>query len=468
MKNTLTYLAIIVLLLPQVSLATSFNPNNIINDEILQNKDAMDLFDIQAFLQEKNSSLANFVTEFQDGTNRKASYIIYNSAQQYNINPKYLLVKLQKEQSLVTETNPSQKQLDWATGFGVCDACSKDDLDIQDYKGFNNQVESAAAVMRSYYNKVNTQTWIKKAGQTYNIDGENITPMNNATAFLYTYTPHLHGNENFWTIWQAWFVQSYPDGTLAKTKDDATIYLIQDSKKRKISNMTSLITRFNPKLIITIPQTEINKLEYGNEIKLPNYAIVKDGLDYYLLDNEYKRKFTNYDVVKQIGYNPDEIIDVTNSDLSDYTLGKPITLEEKNITGRVVKLKTGDSLYYIKGNTYSPILDENTAKINFPNLKIEDVEANEFSNLTSIDPIIPKDGHLIGIQGNPNIYVMENGKKRHIIDEKTFDTYGYNWSNIVWIDFFAGLIIPNGEPLYLIEQIDNLDTVTTTSSTTNL
>jgi len=466
MKKTITYLVIISMLIPQISLATEFNPNYIISDETLQNKDAMNLTDIQVFLQEKNSTLTNFVTEYQDGQNRQASYIIYNSAQQYNINPKYLLVKLQKEQSLITETNPSQKQLDWATGFGVCDDCSKDDSNIQDYKGFANQVESAALVIRSYYNKVNSQNWIKRAGQTYIIDGESVTPANNATAFLYTYTPHLHGNENFWTIWQTWFEQSYPDGTLAKTKDDPTIYLIQNGQKRKFDNMTSLLTRFDTKLIVTVPQSELDKLEYGNNIKLPNYAIVKDGSDYYLLDNEYKRKFDSYDVVRQIGYNPDEVIEVANTDLADYTTGQAISLEEKNVTGRIVKLKNSESLYYIKGNTYSPILDKNTAKINFPTLEIETVDSSEFANLTSINPVIPKNGSLIGIEGNPNIYVMENGKKRHITDEKAFNTYGYNWNNIVWIDFYAGLIIPDGEALQLVEQIDNLDVVTTSSTPT--
>lgn len=467
MNKALVSLLITTLLLPQISLATSFNPNYIISDETLQNKDSMDIYDIQAFLQEKNSTLANFVTDYQDTGKRKASYIIYDSAQKYTINPAYLLVKLQKEQSLITAKNPTQNQLDWATGFGVCDSCSKSDSGIQDYRGFGNQVESAALVIRSYYNKVATQNWIKRAGETYNIDGLDVTPANNATAFLYTYTPHLHGNENFWTIWQDWFEQSYPDGTLARTIDSPDVYLIQDGQKRKIANMTSLLTRFDPKLILTIPQSELNKLEEGNSIKLPNYAIAHDGLNYYLLDNDYKRQFTNYDVVRQIGYNPDEIIEVNSSDLDGYTTGEPISLDEKNITGRVVKLKTGENLYYIKGNTYSPILDKNTAKINFPNLEIEEVDSSEFDKLTSINPVIPKNGSLIGLSGNPNIYVMENGKKRHIADEKTFNTYGYNWHNIVWIDFFAGLIIPDGEPLHLLEQVDNLDTTSSTSLTTN-
>ncbi|PIZ96272.1 MAG: hypothetical protein COX80_01685 [Candidatus Magasanikbacteria bacterium CG_4_10_14_0_2_um_filter_33_14] len=460
MKKSLTFLTIISLLLPNISLATEFNPNFIITDEAMQNKDAMNATDIQVFLQEKNSYLSDFVTEYIDGTNRKASYIIYDSAQKYNISPKYLLVKLQKEQSLVTEDSPTQKQLDWATGFAVCDSCAMDDPKIQEYKGFVNQVDSAAAVMRSYYNKYVSQSWIKRAGQSYTIDGEIVTPANNATAFLYTYTPHLHGNENFWTIWQAWFEQSYPDGTLAKTSDSSDIYLIQDGKKRKIANMTSLVTRFDQNLIITIPASELAKLEAGSEIKLPNYAIVNAPSGYYLLDYEYKRKFDSYDVVKKIGYNPDEVIDVTESDLNDYSLGEPISLNEENVTGKLLKLKVNGEMYYIKGNKYYPIIDKNIAKINFPDLTIEDAEVSEFSTLNRMDPILPKDGSIIGIEGSPYIYVMENGKKRHIADEKAFNTFGYNWNNIIWLNFYSGLIIPDGQALQLIEQLDTLDMAT--------
>jgi len=463
MKKPILFLAIFGLILPNFVLAVSFNPNFILSDEALQNKDTMNVSDIQIFLESKNSSLSNFITEYLDGNQQKASSIIYNSAQKYNINPKYLLVKLQKEQSLVTDQTPSQKQLDWATGFAVCDSCAMDDPTIQEYKGFTNQVDSAAGVMRSYYEKYPTQAWIKRAGQTYNIDGQEVTPTTNATAFLYTYTPHLHGNENFWNIWHAWFEQSYPDGTLAKTKEDPTVYLLLDGKKRRIANMTSLVTRFNPKLIVVVPKTELDKMSEGTAIKLPNYAIVKSESGYYLLDYDYKRKFDSYDVVRQIGYNPDEIIEVTENDLADYILGKNISADLKDITGRLVKLQGTNSYYYIKDNTYAPISDERIAKLNFPNLSVETVTSAVFNDLDKIESIMPKDGSLIGVEGSPAIYVIENGKKRHITNEQTFNAYGYNWKNIVWINLFAGLYIPDGESLQLIEQLDTLDVITTTT-----
>jgi len=461
MKKIITYFCAFFLLMPQISLSAEFNPNFIITDEALQNKDTMTVSDIQIFLEEKNSALADFITEYQDGSRQKASTIIYNSAQKYNINPKYLLVKLQKEQSLITEKNPSQKQLDWATGYAVCDSCSKDDPDIQEYKGFAKQVDKAADVMRGYYEKVSSQAWIKRAGQTYNIDEQDITPATNATAFLYTYTPHLHGNQNFWTIWQSWFEQSYPDGTLAKTSTDTTVYLIQNGKKRKISNMTSLITRFDPKLIITITKSELDKLEEGIEIKLPNYAIVSSPSGYYLLDYDYKRKFDSYDVVRAIGYNPAEIMEVTDTELSEYLPGKNISADVKDLTGRLVQLKGTNNFYYIKDDTYAPILDKKIIQLNFPNLTIDKVDNSAFNNLNKTEPILPKNGTIIGVEGEATIYVMENGKKRHINNEETFLQYGYNWKNVVWISFSAALIIPEGQPLQLIEQLDNLDVVTT-------
>ena len=73
-----------------------------------------------------------------------------------------------------------------------------DDPKIQKNKGFGKQVDSAAGIMRWYYDNVGKQGFIKKKDTTYTISGESVTPKTMATAFLYTYTPHRQGNENFW------------------------------------------------------------------------------------------------------------------------------------------------------------------------------------------------------------------------------------------------------------------------------
>jgi len=192
----------VLLTLPSTVFGADFDPNFIISDDEMQNWTSMDIHDIQAFLDEKGGYIANHKTEDWEGTLRLVADIIWRASKESQINPKYLLVKLQKEQSLITAKDPTQKQLDWATGYGVCDSCKMTDPDIQKYKGFGTQVDRAAGIMRWYYDHLNTESWIKRAGQTYTIDGESITPQSNATGFLYSYTPHIHGNENFWNLWQ--------------------------------------------------------------------------------------------------------------------------------------------------------------------------------------------------------------------------------------------------------------------------
>jgi len=313
-KRSIFFVYTILLTIPSALFATDFDPNFIISDEEMQNWTAMDLHDIEAFLNEKNGYISNYRSDDWEGTRRLSADIIYRAAKESKLNPKYLLVKLQKEQSLITDENPSQKQLDWATGYGVCDSCKMTDPDIQKYKGFGTQIDRAAGIIRWYYDHMVSESWIKRAGQTYTIDGEYVTPKSNATGFLYSYTPHIHGNENFWKLWQSWFDQVYPDGTLLQGIGKSDIYVLKNSKKYKFKNITSFTTRYDPKMIVTVPQSELSRYETGGTISLPNYSIVKQGTNYYLLDYDYKRKFASYDVVKSLGYNPDEIIDVTSSD----------------------------------------------------------------------------------------------------------------------------------------------------------
>ena len=43
------------------------------------------------------------------------------------------------------------------------------------------------------------------------------------------------------------------------------------------------------------------------------------------------------------------------------------------------------------------------------------------------------DGMLIKYEGNPTVYLMENGQKRPILSKKAFDKNGFNWARIILI-----------------------------------
>ncbi len=454
--------SIMLVLFPSFLAAeTEFNPNFLISDEEMQSYQSMNREDIQAFLNDKKGAIRSMKFPDKDNMSREASDIIYRAAQEHRINPKYLLVKLQKEQSLISEDNPTQKQLDWATGYGICDNCSMSDPALQKHRGFGTQVDSAAGIIRWYYDNQAKESWIKRANTQYSIDGRAVTPANFATAFLYTYTPHIQGNKNFWTLWQRWFDQVYPDGTLMKTPDDPTVYLIRDKKKHPFANMGALTSRFNPKLIVTVPTSELGNYESAKEIALPNYAILKQGTKHYLLDDNTIRPFENNQTVKLLGYHPDEIIPVSFSDIAEYTTGKPITATT-NPQGRIIRLKENKALYYIKDDQYFPIYDERIASTNYPALSIENVSATELGSLASGPAVLLKDGLLFGIEGENSIYVVEHGKKRHIVSEDVFNGLGYDWNNITWLNTFAGMAHETGQPVYLRRTIAKAGTDETT------
>ncbi|PIR76733.1 MAG: hypothetical protein COU32_00600 [Candidatus Magasanikbacteria bacterium CG10_big_fil_rev_8_21_14_0_10_42_10] len=451
------------LVMPQTAfLATDapFNPNFLLSDEELQSWESMSRTDIQAFLDGRQSYLSTYRTEDKNGVQRLAADIIYNAAAENKINPKYVLVKLQKEQSLITAQQPTQKQLDGATGYGISDGCGWDCATYKNNQGFGKQVDSAAAIMRWYYDNVSSQSWIKRPPLSYTIDGEFITPASLATGFLYTYTPHLQGNKNFWSLWQSWFDQVYPDGTILKTDTDPTVYLIQSGKKRAFASMTALATRYDPKRIIIVPSTELSRYDKGSDISLPNYSVVNAGGTYYLLDYDTKRPFASSDTVRQLGYNPDEILDATQDELTTYTNGKIISAENADPLGQVVQLKENSALYYIQDNEYHLIYDKAIQKENFPHLKITPGTLEKLKGLTQGEPVKMKNGTLVLVQGDNKVYVIENGKKRHIASEAVFAGLGYDSKNIVTINEFAGIIHETGEPIYLRN-----DVVTTAPST---
>jgi len=432
--------------------ATEFNPAFIISDAELQDCDSLSISDIQNFLNNHGSFLHDYQTEDASGTTRSAAEIIYNAAQSYKINPKYILVTLQKEQSLITDDSPTSKQLNGATGYGINESCGWQCPTYLRNSGFGKQVEACAGLMRWYYDNQANKSYIKKKDTPVLIDNQEIIPGSWATAFLYTYTPHISANKNFWRIWGTWFSQIYPNGSLLKTASSTDVWLIQNGQKRHFKNTTALITRSDPKMVITVSDSELSNYTEGTEISFPNYSILKTASNnYYLLDYDILRPFTNEDTVRKLGYNPQEIIDVETTDIAGYKIGSTITADTLHPEGIIYQLTDLNNAYYlVKDSTVYPIIDPGVIKANFKNLTIEKRKKADIKNLPIADlPINFADGTLIKTEDSKTIFVIENNKKRRITDQETFYALGYKKENIITVKLATAFNIPDGEGLYL-------------------
>ncbi|MDY2940766.1 MAG: cell wall-binding repeat-containing protein [Varibaculum sp.] len=165
-----------------------------------------------------------------------AAAIIGKSARACNINPQVLLVILQKEQGLVTTTNPSAYAYQKATGFACPDTAPCN----SQYAGFAKQVYSAASRLQQY--RIQPYSFNHRAGITKNISYHpktscgslTVNIRNAATAALYNYTPLVpnaaalravtglgdscssYGNRNFYRMFATWFGAPNSGATVTK------------------------------------------------------------------------------------------------------------------------------------------------------------------------------------------------------------------------------------------------------------
>jgi hypothetical protein len=411
--------------------AQDFDPSFIINNSDLQDFESMNLGEIQSFLESFNSFLATYVTEDAYGTRRSAAEIIYNAARTHYINPKWILTTLQKEQSLVADQQtPTPNRIDWAMGYGVCDDCSKDDPLIQKFKGFGKQVDRAAARVRFYI--TNPHLFNFKAGGTYEISGETVTIKNLATATLYIYTPHIHGNQNFWKIWSRWFSRYYPDGTLVQASGEPGVWLIEDGYKRPILSAAVLNTRFNKNDIITTSKVDLASYPTGRALKYPNYSIVQDSLgDIYLLVDDAKKKFESLEVFRKLGFNTAEIELADDADLITYAEGRDITLASAYPYGQLIQDQTTGGVYFVQDGFKHPIVSREILKVNFANRTIVKGDQETLNGFVTAHKVLFYDGKLVKSVDSPDVYVISNGQRRRIANEETFRRLGYEWTDII-------------------------------------
>ena len=375
---------------------------------------------------------------------------------------------LQKEQSLIEDSTPSIRQLNYAMGYYCFDGqpCNPR------FKGFGKQVRSTALQFRWYLENINEYTY--QPGKRSCIDdstpdlpctskGTEIKPENNITAALYVYTPHIHGNRLFATIWDRYgfggttpsvdvFGGIFPESSLVQAKDGEdteTIYLIHDGQKMAFASMTALITRYDPARILHISSEEVAKYEDGPIIQYPNYSVLETpNGNKYLIDGLNKRLIASDEAFRLLGYNPAELTEVSTADLATITNGSELNEDNPSPMEGLLKDVSSGGVYYVKDDAKYPIVDPILLE-NYDSLQIVEADADTLAQYRNMPALRIKDGVLVKMPDDPRVYVISQSKRRAIPDEETFLGLGYQWSNIVEISERVIKLHPIGQPLSL-------------------
>lgn len=440
LKSTFTLFISLIMIfgicLPSLAQEANFDPTHIISDQEILDTSGLSLNEIQSLLVAKNSYLATYQVVDNVGTTMSAAQAIYDRAITNGVNPKFIIVLLQKEQGLIENPAPSQSRLDWAAGYGCPDGGGCNDR----WRGLWKQINSASLQFRDYMD--NPHLYRFKAGQTYTFSNPysttfqgdiTITLANQATASLYNYTPHVYnGNYNFWKIWQRYFTRNYLNGSLLQAAGENGVWLIENGVKRAFMTRGALTSRYDTSRIQIVSKADLDKYPIGVPIRFSQYSIVRipTGQIYLLVDNT-KRRIVNMESFRKLGFNPDEVIAGGQSDLDSYRDGEVLTTTSAYPTGALLQDKTTGGVYWLSSGTKAPIWDSQFLKTRFKNKQIIPKSPTELAVYATADPLRFEDGDIVKSNSSPSVYVIENGLKRPFDSADTFIKLGYKWENIL-------------------------------------
>lgn len=415
--------------------ARTFNPHNIITDAELLNKNSLSKTAIQKFLERENSVLARY-SQIVNGQTKKTSEMIWELAQRHNINPKFLLTNLEKEQGLIQKNQATEKALDWAMGYscygGSCN---------EKHRGLYNQLDAAAETQQIYLARAG-QFGFAVGRETLTFDGYKVTPQNNATANLYIYTPYVGNapelginsrfgaNKLFWRIWHRYFSnQKFVDGQIITF--DGSYYLIQNNAKKKFASKNLFLKDYKENDAINVSSKDLNAYPNGAPINFANNTLVKSSASgqIFLLNGSIKRPILNNSALAllsdfTIAVTESEIPTVADSLIASYTLGSSIDVTTVHPQGKLFKDPSGQ-IWQIKDGLKHEV-DPVVWQHNFGSKTPENISSVE--PYPTGEPVKLKDGTFVTINGK--YYIISQGDRQKINDLTIFNrTFGLSKKN---------------------------------------
>jgi len=451
---------------------SKFDPGLIISDSVFFDFGTMTVDDIQRFLESQVPEcksgpngmpcLRNFKADTPEKQadpgkcaymaakkNVSAAQIIYDIARACGINPRVLLVTLQKEQGLVQASIPSPYMYRAAMGYGCPDSdpaiCGKV------WVGLFNQLYKAAGQFQWYGDPNGSFTYLRP-GRTVSIDYNEVASKNcgkrtfllksQATANLYYYTPYTpndaalnnlrgagdrcsaYGNRNFWRFYWDWFGSPIGGGFLLKSSTSDP-YFISNDVKYPLSD-PSLVNDLGPLGPLgEISQDYLDSFPTGAPLtRLVKTPAVNGISVYFFISGGQKYVLANCDQATNLGLDCTKAIELTRVQLDALKTGQ-FRPDIINVVKTVAVAPAKPSYFMISATKKYP-LDCAKASV----LGLDCSKAVEWTQ-TQLDalPTIRLPLTALGISAmvnNPDgsRVLIQNGFKREVLDDASLSAAG--------------------------------------------
>ena len=474
---------------------------------------------------------------FSFGDFASAGQVIATSAQVYGINPQVLLTTLQKEQSLVIGStnfcsNGDENKYSAAMGYGCPDSGGVNNWSgVSLYRrsgvehtvtgstcvnsaakaGFSQQVIRGAWLLRfGQQRSLGNTSWAVVTGSWDNsddpatcyggpmtqgnrarsqttsscnqlvyydgyttIDGTSVHIDSGATAALYWYTPHLHGNQSFVSLFEDTFQFgsttsgqlsiAHPDGTLVRPAagpNASHVYLLKDGGAAYATSLGVFLSwGFDFGRVKIATQGDLNLMAAFDadtaHTSTPKPLQYRDGTlirgsgpTVYVIQNvsgiNHRRSLASIENFIRLGYSFNDVLVIPDSELSPIPEDAALTISSPHPNGTLIRKAGESTVYYlINGEKHSmtsgAILISH--RFRWENVKAAVTEDDALPVTWAVNWL--GEGTLVKGSG-PTVYIIDLDPTGISMSKRSFGSY----YNFVGLDYhFSEVMLLNDSDL---------------------
>ena len=230
------------------------------------------------------------------------------------------------------------------------------------------------------------------------------------------------------------------DGSIIKTSKQDKVYLVE-GKYRRLFPSAEIYTSHGHKWsdIRIVSIADMNKYAEGSKVDYL-FTPLKDGslikgssTNVYLVDNGLIRHIPSADIFLANGYSWGQIVTVSDLHLNNYEKGSKVQLNFTPLKdGSLLKTPTAPDVFLIEqGKKRNIPAAEIFLNHTYKWSAIQEVHPLHLDQYPAGDPVLFKNGSLINASGHPEVYLIEKNQKRHIKSADDFLASGFKWNQII-------------------------------------
>ena len=236
------------------------------------------------------------------------------------------------------------------------------------------------------------------------------------------------------------------DGSLVKDPETGLIYLIQGSLKRTISEYVLIQRGYNLSTVITAAGNELSTYSLGDPVLPPGGTLVKsdDNPTVYVIDGNQRRPLSFLAFVSR-DLNFADVKTLPASEVNSYPLGDWYLPAD----GALFTIQGQPLVYMMQAGTARPVTYFTFINRRLSFVKVYTISQQEFSRIPPPPDgfwLPPLDGTLIKSTTDPAVYLIQDGQK-HLMSYEAFTGRHYSFAGVKSLPPVEFNLIAPGDPI---------------------